>query len=123
MYCTGVDVGGTFTDCVPVDQNGNRCAVKSLLARQDLVSDAVAALERLAEAEGIDPAGHSDCRERCAVLERVVRDLAPEYATHPARAEYTVRFREYLCPVTGLWIGCEILREDGQPVHAVLEES
>jgi N-methylhydantoinase B len=58
-------------------------------------------------------------KDSCAVLERPVRDLAPEYATHEARAGYTVRYREYLCPVTGLRIETEILREGDEPLHDV----
>ncbi|MGW4560208.1 hydantoinase B/oxoprolinase family protein [Streptomyces sp. NPDC004365] len=58
-------------------------------------------------------------KDGCAVLERPVRDLAPEYATHKARAGYTVRHREYLCPVTGLRIETEILRDGDKPLHDI----
>ncbi|WP_438306221.1 hypothetical protein ACSHXN_41525 [Streptomyces sp. HUAS TT11] len=53
------------------------------------------------------------------MLERPVRDVAPEYATHKARAGYTVRHREYLCPVTGLRIETEILRDGDEPLHDI----
>src|SRR5690606_28804921 len=43
-------------------------------------------------------------KDGCAVLERPVRELGHEYATHEARAGYNVRYREYLCPLTGLRI-------------------
>jgi N-methylhydantoinase B len=56
-------------------------------------------------------------KDGCAVLERPVRDLAPEYATHEARAGHTVRYREYLCPVTGRRIETEILREGDEPLR------
>jgi len=46
-----------------------------------------------------------------------VRELGHEYATHEARAGYNVRYREYLCPVTGLRIETEILREGDEPLR------
>lgn len=54
MYYIGVDIGGTFTDCVLVDQNGNHRTAKALSTKDDPVSGVMTGLERLAEAEGID---------------------------------------------------------------------
>ncbi|WP_326836937.1 hydantoinase B/oxoprolinase family protein [Amycolatopsis rhabdoformis] len=59
-------------------------------------------------------------KDGCAVLERSLRDLGPEFATHEARAGYTVRYREYLCPVTGLRVETEILREGDEPVRDIV---
>ena len=56
-------------------------------------------------------------KDGCAVLERPVRELGPEYATHEARAGYRVRYREYLCPVTGRRVETEILREGDEPLR------
>jgi N-methylhydantoinase A len=54
MYYVGVDIGGTFTDCVLVDRNGSHRATKSLSTKDDPVSGVLAGLELLAEAVGID---------------------------------------------------------------------
>jgi N-methylhydantoinase B len=56
-------------------------------------------------------------KDGCAVLERPIRALAPEFATHEGRAGLTIRYREYLCPVTGCRVETEILREGGEPLH------
>ncbi|HEY0402861.1 MAG TPA: hydantoinase/oxoprolinase family protein, partial [Blastococcus sp.] len=53
-YYIGVDIGGTFTDCVLVDQQGNHRAAKALSTKDDPVSGVLAGLERLADTEGID---------------------------------------------------------------------
>jgi N-methylhydantoinase B len=59
-------------------------------------------------------------KDGCAVLERPVRELGPEYATHEGRAGWTVRYREYLCPVTGRRIDTEVLREGDDPLHDIV---
>lgn len=64
----------------------------------------------------LGPAG-GNFKNSCAVLERPIRVLAPEYATHQGRAGFTVRYREYLCPITGRRVETEILREGDQPLH------
>ncbi|MFF4591451.1 hydantoinase B/oxoprolinase family protein [Amycolatopsis sp. NPDC001319] len=56
-------------------------------------------------------------KDGCAVLERPVRELGPEFSTHETRAGYTVRYREYLCPVTGRRIETEILRDGDEPLR------
>ena len=53
-YYIGVDIGGTFTDCVLVDQQGNHRAAKALSTKDDPVSGVLTGLERLADTEGID---------------------------------------------------------------------
>lgn len=58
-------------------------------------------------------------KDGCAVLERPVHELAPEYATHQGRAGFTVRYREYLCPVTGRRIETEVLRQCDEPLRDV----
>ncbi len=58
-------------------------------------------------------------KEGCAVLERPIHDVAPEYATHSGRAGWTIRYREYLCPITGRRIETEVLREGDKPLHDI----
>jgi N-methylhydantoinase B len=59
-------------------------------------------------------------KDGCAVRERPVHTVAPEFATREGRAGWTVRYREYLCPVTGLRIDTEILREGDEPLHDIV---
>ncbi|HZG90503.1 MAG TPA: hydantoinase/oxoprolinase family protein [Pseudonocardia sp.] len=54
MYYIGVDIGGTFTDCVLVDQDGNHRTAKALSTRDEPVSGVVAALAQLAGTVGLD---------------------------------------------------------------------
>ncbi len=49
MYYVGVDIGGTFTDCVLVDRKGNHRSAKVLSVKDDPVAGVVAGLSRLAE--------------------------------------------------------------------------
>ncbi|GAA1196663.1 hydantoinase/oxoprolinase family protein [Pseudonocardia alaniniphila] len=49
-----MDIGGTFTDCVLVDRRGDQRTAKALSTKDDPVSGVMAALERLAEATGVD---------------------------------------------------------------------
>ncbi|MEW2500022.1 hydantoinase/oxoprolinase family protein [Amycolatopsis sp. NPDC047767] len=79
LYYIGVDIGGTFTDCVLVDQNGKHRTAKALSTKDDPVSGVMTGLGRLAEAEGLDLAtllartnrfGHGTTIGTNAVLER-----------------------------------------------------
>jgi N-methylhydantoinase A len=79
MYYIGVDIGGTFTDCVLVDPDGNHRTAKTLSSREDPVSGVLAGLERLAETVGVDLTtllerterfGHGTTIGTNAVLER-----------------------------------------------------
>ncbi len=79
MYYIGVDIGGTFTDCVLVDREGNHRTAKTLSTKDDPVSGVLAGLERLAETVGLDPTtllerterfGHGTTIGTNAVLER-----------------------------------------------------
>jgi N-methylhydantoinase A len=79
MYYIGVDIGGTFTDCVLVDREGNHRTAKTLSTKQDPVSGVLAGLERLAETVGLDLTtllqrterfGHGTTIGTNAVLER-----------------------------------------------------
>ena len=54
MYYLGVDIGGTFTDCVLVDREGNHRTAKTLSTKDDPVTGVLAGLERLAETVGVD---------------------------------------------------------------------
>jgi N-methylhydantoinase A len=49
VYYIGVDIGGTFTDCVVVDSSGRHVAAKALSTRTDPVDGVRAALTRLGE--------------------------------------------------------------------------
>jgi N-methylhydantoinase A len=64
MYYIGVDIGGTFTDCVLVDRDGNHRTAKTLSTREDPVSGVLAGLGRLAEAVGVDLTTLLDRAER-----------------------------------------------------------
>src|SRR5882762_3736583 len=79
MYYIGVDIGGTFTDCVLVDREGNHRTAKTLSTKEDPVSGVRAGLERLAETAGVDlptllerteRLGHGTTIGTNAVLER-----------------------------------------------------
>src|SRR3979411_1716690 len=79
MYYIGVDIGGTFTDCVLVDRQGNHPTAKTLSTKDDRVSGVLAGLERLAETVGLDLTtllqrterfGHGTTIGTNAVLER-----------------------------------------------------
>jgi N-methylhydantoinase A len=54
VYYVGVDIGGTFTDCVLVDRYGNHRTAKVLSAKDDPVAGVLAGLSRLAGAAGVD---------------------------------------------------------------------
>jgi N-methylhydantoinase A len=79
VYYIGVDIGGTFTDCVLVDREGNHHTAKALSTKDDPVSGVLAGLERLAETVGVDLTtllerterfGHGTTIGTNAVLER-----------------------------------------------------
>ncbi|GAA3561439.1 hydantoinase/oxoprolinase family protein [Amycolatopsis ultiminotia] len=54
MYYIGVDIGGTFTDCVLVDSGGRHLTAKALSTRANPVDGVRAALGRLGEQVGSD---------------------------------------------------------------------
>ncbi|MER7558641.1 hydantoinase/oxoprolinase family protein [Nocardioides sp. NPDC126508] len=79
MYYIGVDIGGTFTDCVLVDQNGNHRTSKALSTKANPSEGVLAGLRLLAEAEGLSTEellartlrfGHGTTIGTNAVLER-----------------------------------------------------
>jgi N-methylhydantoinase A len=79
MYYLGVDIGGTFTDCVLVDREGHHRTAKTLSTKDDPVAGVLAGLEQLAETVGVDLAtllerterfGHGTTIGTNAVLER-----------------------------------------------------
>jgi N-methylhydantoinase B len=59
-------------------------------------------------------------KDGCAVLERPLRTVAPEFATREGRAGYLVRYREYLCPVTGLRVDSEIIADGHEALHDIV---
>jgi N-methylhydantoinase A len=78
-YYIGVDIGGTFTDCVLVDENGNHRTAKALSTKADPSQGVLAGLGLLAEAEGLSTEellartvrfGHGTTIGTNAVLER-----------------------------------------------------
>jgi N-methylhydantoinase A len=79
VYYIGVDIGGTFTDCVLVDREGNHRTAKTLSTRDDPVSGVLAGLQRLAATVGVELTtllerterfGHGTTIGTNAVLER-----------------------------------------------------
>jgi N-methylhydantoinase A len=54
MYYVGVDIGGTFTDCVLVDRQGHHHSAKVLSTKDDPAAGVLAGLSRLAETVGVD---------------------------------------------------------------------
>jgi N-methylhydantoinase B len=56
----------------------------------------------------------------CAVLERPLHTVAPEFATREGRAGYLMRYREYLCPVTGLRVDSEIIADGDEALHDLI---
>jgi N-methylhydantoinase B len=56
-------------------------------------------------------------KDGCAVLERPLHTVAPEFATREGRAGYLMRYREYLCPVTGLRVDSEIIKDGDEALH------
>ena len=59
-------------------------------------------------------------KDGCAVLERPLREVAPEWATREGRAGDLIRYREYLCPVTGLRVDSEIIEDGGEALHDIV---
>src|SRR5260370_35056368 len=57
MYRIGIDVGGTFTDLVAVDENGRATLAKTASTPEDPSIGVMAGLARLAGALKLDPAG------------------------------------------------------------------
>ena len=53
MYYIGVDIGGTFTDCVLVDEHGNHRTSKALSTKANPAVGVLEGLALLAEAEGV----------------------------------------------------------------------
>jgi NAD(P)-dependent dehydrogenase (short-subunit alcohol dehydrogenase family) len=66
-----------------------------------------------------DDGAYGNFKDGCAVLERPLRTVAPEFATREGRADYLARYREYLCPVTGLRVDSEIVKEGDEALHDI----
>ena len=64
MYRVGVDVGGTFTDVVAVDDDGSVTLAKAASTPEDQSIGVMAGLERLAERLGVDLPGLFSQTER-----------------------------------------------------------
>lgn len=50
----------------------------------------------------------------------LIRQMAPEHEVANTKMADRIRFREYLCPITGLRIDAELIADDDQPLHDVL---
>jgi len=59
-------------------------------------------------------------KDGCAVLERPLRTVAPEFGTREGRAGYQALYREYLCPITGLRVDSEIINEGDEALHDIV---
>ena len=59
-------------------------------------------------------------KDGCAMREGPLRTAAPEFATREGRVGYLVRYREYLCPVTGLRVDSEIIADGDEPLHDIV---
>jgi len=57
-----------------------------------------------------------DYRAFCAVVQTPVNALAPEFATRSGRPGAAIMLREYLCPVTGVRLATELIRDGDDPV-------
>jgi N-methylhydantoinase B len=58
-------------------------------------------------------------KEHCAVLERPTSEVGPEYVSPVCRAGERMRYREFLCPVTGLRLDSEIVQHGEDMLHGV----
>jgi N-methylhydantoinase B len=58
-------------------------------------------------------------KDGCAVLEHPLPDVDPEFAVREGRAGHRARYREYLCPVTGLRVDSEIVKEGDEALHDI----
>ena len=56
-----------------------------------------------------------DYRSSCAVLETPVNELAPEFAARAGRPGAAILLREYLCPVSGVRLATELIRDGDDP--------
>jgi N-methylhydantoinase B len=57
-----------------------------------------------------------DYRAFCAIRQTPVNDAAPEFATRPGRPGAAIMLREYLCPVTGVRLATELIKDGDDPV-------
>jgi N-methylhydantoinase B len=58
-------------------------------------------------------------KKLCAVLERPTSEVGSEYVSPVGRAGERMRYREFLCPVTGLRIDSEIVQPGEDMLHGV----
>lgn len=50
----------------------------------------------------------------------LVRHIAPEHEVSDTEMADRISFREYLCPVTGLRIGADLIADDDAPLHDIM---
>jgi N-methylhydantoinase A len=55
MYQVGADIGGTFTDCIVIDEHGRATAAKSPPVPQDFSQGMIDAIGLAAEKPGYSP--------------------------------------------------------------------
>jgi N-methylhydantoinase B len=58
-------------------------------------------------------------KDRTVVRETLMREFGPEYAVDDHEMADRLSIREYLCPVTGYRIDCEIVRTGGESLHDI----
>lgn len=139
VYGVVVSGGPTDYDCAATD-----ALRRDLLAARLAVATMPEAVQRLADGSAVRPlAGElgvgrlhdgtevfvtvtgrvilgptsRDPKHGAAVIDRLIRDFAVEYATDQTRAGWSMRYREYLDPVTGLRLDSEIIRDGDEPAR------
>jgi N-methylhydantoinase B len=64
-------------------------------------------------------AASGNFKDGCAVLQRPLHEVDPEFATREGRAGHRTRYREYLCPITGLRVASEIVKDGDEALHDI----
>jgi N-methylhydantoinase B len=58
-------------------------------------------------------------KDAALVRDTLIRHVAPEHEVADTEMADRIRFREFLCPVTGLRIDTELLADSDEPLHDV----
>jgi N-methylhydantoinase A/oxoprolinase/acetone carboxylase beta subunit len=90
-YFCGVDTGGTFTDCVVMDEQGQITIAKSQSTPKDF----------------------------CAMTERPLKTVNPHLLDPKTYMDEKIVFRSYACPSCGLLIQAELARPTDSPLWDV----
>jgi N-methylhydantoinase A/oxoprolinase/acetone carboxylase beta subunit len=111
VFHIGVDIGGTFTDCVLVGESTEGTVTystaKTLSTKADPAEGVLAGLTKLAANAGL---------ARPELLARTGRfGHGTTIGTNAARPGAAMLLREYLCPLTGLRLATELVRSGDDP--------